>query len=275
MGELDGKVALITGAAQGIGLAAAIQLSEAGAQLVISDIDAAAAQAAADGLPGAATIHAGDLTRAGAPDAAVQTAIEAFGQLDIIVNNAGYSIDGPIHRVSDEHFQAMLDIHTVVPFRILRAAAPYLREPAKAEQANGEEVFRKVVNVSSLSGVMGNAGQVSYAAAKAGMIGLTKALAKEWGPLKINVNAVAFGAVETRLTAVAGTVDDAQIGDRTVRFGVPEKARTMMAAATLLGRAAQPEEAAAGIYFLCSPQSNFVHGQVLAVSGGLQMGMTQ
>jgi 3-oxoacyl-[acyl-carrier protein] reductase len=275
MGELDGKVALVTGAAQGIGLAAAMRLSAAGAHVVISDIDADAAQAAADSLPGSATIHAGDLTKPGAPDAAVQTAIEAFEKLDIIVNNAGYSLDAPVHKVTDEAFQAMLDIHTVVPFRILRAAAPYLREPAKAEQAAGEEVFRKVVNVSSLSGVMGNAGQAAYASGKAGMIGLTKAVAKEWGPLKINVNAVAFGAVETRLTAVAGTVEDTQIGENTVKFGVPEKARTMMAAATLLGRAAQPDEAAAGIYFLCSPLSNFVHGQVLPVSGGLQMGMTQ
>lgn len=273
MGELDGMVALVTGAAHGIGEQTARRLSTAGARVVISDIDADAAQVAADALDGEGTVHAGDLTRPGAPDDAVATAIAAWGRLDIVVNNAGYAWDGPIHKITDEQFQAMLDIHTVVPFRVLRAAAPHLREPAKRELAAGRERFRKVVNVSSLAGLMGNAGQVAYAAGKAGVVGLTRALAKEWGPLKINVNAVAFGFIETRLTAPVGTVGDTQAGDRKIPLGIPESARSSVGSFISLGRPAQPDEAARGIYFLCSPLSDYVHGQVLNVSGGLQIGM--
>ena len=102
----------------------------------------------------------------------VEAAIAAWGRLDVVVNNAGYAWDGPIHKVSDEQFQAMLDIHTVVPFRILRAASPHLREPAKQDREAGVENFRKVVNVTSLAGMMGNAGQVAYSAAKGGVVGL-------------------------------------------------------------------------------------------------------
>lgn len=274
MGELDGKVALVTGAANGIGEQTARKLSAAGAKVLVCDLDQAAAQAAADGLDGEAAVHAGDLTAAGQADAAVQATIDAFGRLDIVVNNAGYAWDGPIHKVTDEQFQAMLDIHTVVPFRILRAAAPYLRDPAKAEKAAGEEVFRKVVNVSSLSGVMGNAGQTAYAAAKAGSVGLTKALAKEWGGFKINVNAIAFGFIETRLTAAVGTVGEVKVGEKTHTLGIPEQAKAMASLAIPLGRPGTAEEAARGVYFLCSPASDYVHGQVLGVSGGLSMGMT-
>jgi 3-oxoacyl-[acyl-carrier protein] reductase len=275
VGELDGKVAIITGAGRGIGEQAARKLSEAGARVVISDVDGDAARAAADGLPGDASVHTGDLTAPGACDAAIATAIEAFGQLDIVVNNAGYAWDGPIHKISDEQFQAMIDIHTVVPFRILRAAAPHLREPAKADRDAGREVYRKVVNVTSLAGMMGNAGQVAYSAGKAGCVGLTKALAKEWGPLRINVNAIAFGVIETRLTAPIGTAGEVEVGERTIPLGIPEQARATFNMMISLGAPATPEQAARGIYFLCSPASDYVHGQVLPVSGGLLGGMFQ
>ena len=134
----------------------------------------------------------------------MQAAVDAFGQLDIVVNNAGYTWDGMAHRMSDEQFRAMLEIHTVVPFQVLRAASPYLREAGKKEREEGREVFRKVVNITSISGTQGNVGQANYAAGKAGLIGVTKSLAREWGPFKVNVNAVAFGFVETRLTASSG-----------------------------------------------------------------------
>jgi 3-oxoacyl-[acyl-carrier protein] reductase len=227
----------------------------------------------AGGLDAEGNVHSGDLTTPGACDAAVAAAIDAWGRLDIVVNNAGYAWDGPIHKVSDEQFQAMLDIHTVAPFRMLRAAAPHLREPAKVEREAGDEVFRKVVNVSSLAGMMGNAGQVAYAAAKGGVVGLTRALAKEWGPLKVNVNAVAFGFIDTRLTAPVGTVGEVAAGDRKLPLGIPEQARAAAELMIPFGRSASPDEAARGVYFLCSPLSDYVHGQVLNVSGGLQMGM--
>jgi 3-oxoacyl-[acyl-carrier protein] reductase len=256
MPELDGKVAIVTGSGRGIGAQVARKLSAAGARVLISDIDRPEAETVAADLDGESVVHVADLTKGSACDEVVAAAIEEWGRLDVVVNNAGYAWDAPLHKVTDEQFQAMLDIHTVVPFRILRAAAPYLREPAKHEKAEGVEHFRKVVNVVSLAGVMGNAGQVAYAAGKGATVGLTRSLAKEWGPLKINVNAVAFGFIETRLTAE-----------------LPEQARAAFAASIPLGRGATPEEAARGIYYLCSPGSDYVHGQVLGVSGGLAVGM--
>src|SRR5919197_2953090 len=193
MGVLDDKVAIVTGSARGIGRATAELLSEHGAKVLINDLDADLAEQAASEIAGETVVHGGDLTRPDAPAALVQTAIDAWGKIDIIVNNAGYTIDAPVHKLSDDAYQRMLDIHTIVPFRVIRAAAPHLREPAKVEREEGREVFRKIVNVSSISGTMGNAGQANYAAGKAGVVGLTKTLAKEWGQFKVNVNAVAFG----------------------------------------------------------------------------------
>jgi 3-oxoacyl-[acyl-carrier protein] reductase len=273
MGELDEKVAIVTGAGHGIGEQTAHKLSAAGARVVVSDIDADAANEVVSALEGEAVAHSGDLTKPGECEAAVASAIDAWGRLDIVVNNAGYAWDAPLHKITDEQFQAMLDIHTVVPFRVLRAAAPHLREPAKQEREAGIESFRKVVNVTSLAGMMGNAGQVAYAAAKGGAVGLTRALAKEWGPLKINVNAVAFGFIDTRLTAPVGTVGEVAAGDRKVTLGIPEQARASAEMMIPFGRSASPDEAARGVYFLCSPLSDYVHGQVLNVSGGLQLGM--
>ena len=204
----------------------------------------------------------------------MQTAIDAFGRLDIIVNNAGYTMDAPIHKMTDESFQRMLDIHTIVPFRVIRAAAPHLREPAKAERERGEEVFRKVVNISSTSGTMGNAGQANYSAGKAAIVGLTKTLAKEWGQFKVNVNAVAFGYIETRLTASKEGDNVMEIDGEKVQLGIPDQLRGMAAMLIPLGRPGTPEEAAGGVFYLCSPWSNFVHGQVLNVTGGQFTGMT-
>src|SRR5712692_11710185 len=200
MGVLDGKSAIVTGSARGIGRATAELLVAQGAQVLINDLDGDVAEQAAGEITGETAVFAGDLTKPGVPDQLVQKAIDSFGKIDIIVNNAGYTLDAPLHKMSDEHFQAMIDIHTVVPFRIIRAAAPHLREPAKKEREEGREVFRKIVNVSSTSGTFGNAGQANYSSAKAGVVGLTKTVAKEWGQFKVNVNAVAFGFVETRLT---------------------------------------------------------------------------
>jgi 3-oxoacyl-[acyl-carrier protein] reductase len=176
--------------------------------------------------------------------------------------------------MSDEQFQAMIDIHNVVPFRVLRAAAPHLREPAKKERDEGKEVFRKVVNVSSISGTMGNAGQVNYSSGKAGVVGLTKTLAKEWGQFKINVNAVAFGYIETRLTASKEEGGKIEIGGQEVALGIPDQLRQMAPMMIPIGRPGTPEEAAGGVFFLCSPWSNFVHGQVLNITGGQFSGMT-
>jgi 3-oxoacyl-[acyl-carrier protein] reductase len=274
MGVLDDRVAIVTGSARGIGKATAELLSEHGAKVVVNDLDGDVAKETADAIAGETAVYAGDLTAEGAPEALVQTALDAWGRLDIVVNNAGYTLDAPIHKMSDDWFQRMLDIHLVAPFRVIRAAAPHLREPAKVERDEGREVFRKIVNVSSISGTMGNAGQANYAAGKAGVVGLTKTLAKEWGQFKVNVNAVAFGYIETRLTASKDESNVAEIGGEKVQLGIPDQMRGMASMLIPIGRPGTPEEAAGGIFFLCSPWSNFVHGQVLNITGGQFTGMT-
>jgi 3-oxoacyl-[acyl-carrier protein] reductase len=274
VGVLDGKAAIVTGSARGIGRATAELLAEHGARVLINDLDGDVAEQAASEISGDTAVFGGDLTQSGVCDALVQKAVDEFGQLDIIVNNAGYTWDGVAHKMSDEQFQAMLEIHTVVPFRMIRAAAPHLREPAKAERDEGREVFRKIVNVSSISGTMGNAGQVNYSAAKAGVVGLTKTLAKEWGQFKVNINAVAFGFVETRLTAAKEEGASIEMEGQEIPLGIPEQMRQMAAMIIPIGRPATPQEAAGPVYFLCSPWANYVHGQVLNVTGGQFGGMT-
>jgi 3-oxoacyl-[acyl-carrier protein] reductase len=275
MGLLDGKAAIITGSARGIGRATAELFTREGAKVLINDIDGDVAEQAAGEIDGETAVFAGDLTKPGVPEDLVKTATDEFGQVDAVVNNAGYTWDGVVHRMSDEQFQAMLDIHTVVPFRVIRALAPQWREAAKKERDEGQEVFRKIVNVTSISGTMGNAGQANYSAAKAGVTGLTKTIAKEWGQFKINCNAVAFGFVETRLTQAKekGETLEAPTGDQ-VELGIPEQMRAMASMTIPLGRPANPEEAAGPVLFLCSRLSNYVHGQILNVTGGQFTGMT-
>jgi 3-oxoacyl-[acyl-carrier protein] reductase len=274
MGVLDEKVAIVTGSARGIGRATAELLAEHGAKVLINDLDGDVAEQASNEIQGDTVSFAGDLTKGSVPDQLVQKAIDEWGRIDIIVNNAGYTLDAPIHKMSDDQFQKMLDIHNVVPFRVIRAAAPHLREPAKKEREAGTEVFRKIVNITSISGTMGNAGQANYSSGKAGVVGLTKTLAKEWGQFKINVNAVAFGYIETRLTASKDEANTMEIGGEKIQLGIPDQLRGMASMLIPLGRPGSPQEAAGGVFFLCSPWSNYVHGQVLNVTGGQFTGMT-
>ncbi len=274
MGILDGKVAIVTGSARGIGRATAEILSEHGAKLLINDLDGDLAKQTASEIGGETVVFAADLTDPSAPAKLVKTAIDEWGQIDIIVNNAGYTLDAAVHKMSDDWFQRMLDIHVVAPFRIVREAAPYLREPAKKEKEEGVEVFRKIVNVSSISGTMGNAGQANYAAGKAAVVGLTKTLAKEWGQFKINCNAVAFGYIETRLTASKDEANTMEIDGEKVQLGIPDQMRGMASMLIPIGRPGTPQEAAGGVFFLCSPWSNYVHGQTLNITGGQFTGMT-
>jgi 3-oxoacyl-[acyl-carrier protein] reductase len=270
--KLEGKVALVTGSGRGIGRQIALKLAGEGARVVVNDLDdapGAETVAEIEAAGGTAIACNGDVTAEGFAERFVQAGIDGFGGLDIIVNNAGYTWDNVIQKMSDEQWMAILNVHLTAPFRIMRAASRFIREAARQEASEGREVFRKVVNVSSTSGVYGNAGQANYSTAKAGIMGLTKAMAKEWGRYKVNVNAVAFGLIMTRLTEApahgGATID---ISGREIPVGVrPEvlkNAETMIP----LGRGGRPEEAAGSVYLLCIPESNYISGQILEVTGG-------
>jgi 3-oxoacyl-[acyl-carrier protein] reductase len=271
---LEGKVALVTGSARGIGRALARKLAECGASVMLTDIDEAPlAESAADAArqTGAPTSFlAGDITSPEFPQKLVEAALARFGALDIIVNNAGYVWDNVIQKMTDEQFQAMLNIHLVAPFRILRAASNWIRETAKREAAEGRRVMRKVVNVTSISGVDGIAGQAGYGAGKAGINGLTKVLAKEWGRYNVNVNSVGFGLIETRLVQPIdkNAPPSIDVAGRTIPVGVQPAFLEAFKTTCPLGRPGTPEEAAGAILFFCSPLSDYVSGEILIVSGG-------
>ena len=271
--KLQGRTALVTGAGRGIGRAIALMLAADGARVVVNDFEAGPAEEAVDAIKGAggeATACVGDVTADDFPGRFVQTAIDSFGGLDIIVNNAGYTWDGVIHKMSDEQWDAILDVHARAPFRILRAAADFIRDAAKRE---GGTVCRKVVNVSSISGLFGNAGQANYAAAKSAMVGLTKTLCKEWGRYNVTVNCVAFGLIETRMTQSleAGGGGEIDVAGKRIRTGMKEEFIDTIRAMTPLGRIGTPEDAADAVYLFCAPESDFVSGQVLVASGGFTM----
>jgi 3-oxoacyl-[acyl-carrier protein] reductase len=273
--KLDGKVALVSGSGRGIGREIALKLASEGAAVVVNDLDEQPARetiAAIEASGGKAVACVGSVTAEGFAERFVNTAIEQLGALDIIVNNAGYTWDNVIQKMSDEQWQAIMDVHVNAPFRILRAAAEYIRAQSKKEAAEGREVFRKVVNISSIAGIAGNAGQVNYSSGKAAVIGLTKALSKEWGRFKVDVNCVAFGLIRTRLTeATADSNTNIDIDGRNIKGGVNPELMKAMEAGIRIGRAGTPAEAAGAVYLFCIPDSNYVSGQVLLCGGGFSM----
>ena len=272
MGLIDGKVAILTGSGRGIGAATAKMFGAEGASVVVSDLDATPAEetaAAIRAAGGKAVVVAGDVTDPAFPAQLIQATLDSFGGIDIIVNNAGYTWDAVIQNMTDKQWYAMLDVHTTAPFRILREASQFIREAAKKEQAtNGRANPRKVVNVTSVSGVYGNAGQVNYSTAKAGVTGLTKTLAKEWGRYNVQVNCVCYGFIETRLTASKESAEKVVREGEEVQLGIPDQMRQMAPLLIPLGRPGTPEEAAGPVLFLASPLSNYVSGIVLEVTGG-------
>lgn len=274
MSKLAGKTAYVTGSGRGIGRAVALKLAAEGARVVVNDLDSDPAEevvAAIRARGGEAVAVVGSVTAEEFPERFISTGLETFGGIDIIVNNAGYTWDSMIGKMSDEQFDAMMDVHVKAPFRILRAAADPIRKAAKAEAEEGREVFRKVVNISSVAGVSGNIGQANYSSAKSAVVGLTKSLAKEWGRLKVNVNCVAFGYIGTRLTEATEEKKQITVGNNRIDIGLPPKVAQGFAAMVPLGRAGTPEEAADGVYLFCAPESNYVSGQVLIVGGGLTL----
>ncbi|ULU24173.1 SDR family NAD(P)-dependent oxidoreductase [Dyella terrae] len=274
MGKLDGKVALVTGSGRGIGHAIAMKLASEGARLVINDLDAEPANETVAELKRMGTDAVAVPGNVSAPDFAdrfIGAAMSHFGSIDILVNNAGYTWDDVVQKMTDEQWYAILDCHLTAPFRILRAAYPHVKALHAADVEAGREVYRKIVNISSVSALNGNAGQINYSSAKAGVIGMTRAMAREWGRFNVNVNCVAFGLIHTRMTsadAKAGAT--VTIEGREIRVGLNPDMLKSHAARNPLGRGGTPEEAANGVYLLCTPESNYITAQTLVVAGNLQ-----
>jgi len=270
--KLEGKVALITGSGRGIGRSIALKLAAEGARIVVNDLDAGPAEEVVAEIKksgGQAVACIGSVT---APDFAerfVGTAVSEYKGLDIIVNNAGYTWDNVIQKMSDEQWYAMMDCHLTAPFRILRAAQPVIRALTKTELEAGQRVMRKVVNISSVAGLFGNAGQTNYSTAKAGIVGMTQTLAKEWGRMNVTVNCVAYGLIKTRLTGNANEGATANVEGREIKVGVNPELMATMERSIPLGRGGTPDEAAGAVYLLCIPESDYVSGQTLMCSGGL------
>ncbi|EHP42740.1 short-chain dehydrogenase/reductase sdr [Cupriavidus basilensis OR16] len=270
--KLEGKIALITGSGRGIGRAIALKLASEGARIVVNDLDAEPAEEVVQAIRAAGGEALACVGSVSAPDFAerfIGTAVNAYQGLDIIVNNAGYTWDNVIQKMTDEQWYAMLDCHLTAPFRILRAAQPVLRGLVKAEAEAGQRVVRKVINTSSVAGLFGNAGQANYATAKAGIVGMTQTLAKEWGRMNVTVNCVAYGLIKTRLTGSTADHATANIEGREIKVGVNPDLMAAMERGIPLGRGGTPDEAAGAVYMFCIPESDYVSGQTLMCSGGL------
>lgn len=274
MPKLNGRVCLVTGGGRGIGRAICLKLASEGASVVVNDLDEEPALEVVHEIEtkgGSAIAYPGNVTDTDFGENLVAFALDAYGDLHVIVNNAGYTDDSVIHKMSDQQFDAMYDVHVKAPFRILRAAGTYIREAAQREAEHGFIFHRKVVNISSVAALGGNPGQVNYAAAKAAVTGMTRTLAKEWGRYQVNVNCVAFGYIETRLTEAVDEKKSIAVGGRDIRVGIPRKQAEVFAAMVPLGRAGTPEDAANGVFLLCIPESDYISGQVLTVAGGLSI----
>jgi len=274
MGKLDGKTAIVSGSGRGIGRSIALTLAREGANVVVNDLDTAPAQAVVDEITaagGSAVICAGNVTAPDFGERFVGTATGEFGGLDIIINNAGYTWDTVIQKMGDDQWDAILDVHLKAPFRILRAAQPVISKAAKAEKEAGAPVHRKVVNISSIAGLYGNVGQVNYSSAKSGIVGMTRTLSKEWGRYNVNVNAVAFGFIETRLTEVASNGDATiDIEGRQIKVGINPQLLATLKATIPLGRPGTPDEAAGSVVMFTYPESDYVSGQIIVTGGGYE-----
>lgn len=270
---IDGKVAIVTGSGRGIGAATAKKLGAEGASVVVSDIDPTPAEetvAAIRKAGGSAIAVVGDVTDPAFPHRLIKATLDSFDGLDIIVNSAGYAWDSVMQNMTDKQWHAMLDVHVTAPFRILREAfVTFMRDAAKKEQTEqGMANPRKIVNITSVSALYGIPGQANYSAGKAGIIGMTKTLSREWGRYNIYVNCACFGFIETRMTAPKKTAEKVVRDGEEIHLGIPEHLRHQAKALIPLGRAGTPEDAAGPVFFLVSPLSDFVSGTVLEVTGG-------
>jgi len=259
-----------SGGGQGIGRSAALLFAKEGAKVVVSDIDEKKAAAVVEEIKAAggdAIYVAGDVGADDFPKTIVDATVKQYGKINHIVNNAGFTFDKMIHTMPDDTFDIIMKIHVRAPFRLIRAAAPYFRIKSDTPEN------RSIINVSSTSGLHGNVGQVNYAAAKSAVVGLTKTIAKEWGPFGVRANTIAYGMVHTRLTAAKEAGVTIEIDGKKVALGIPGAQQTAAKSANPfvdipLQRGASADEAAAGMLFLASPLASYVSGHTLEVTGG-------
>jgi 3-oxoacyl-[acyl-carrier protein] reductase len=265
----------VSGSGRGIGRAIAVKLAAAGASVVVNDLDPLVADETVQAIVengGKAVVCAGSVTDDAFADRFVSTAMREFGGIDIVINNAGFTWSGVIQKMTDEQWDAILDVHLRAPFRILRAVQPIISARVKQEKADGQVKSRRVVNITSIVGAGGGVGQANYASAKSGLIGLTKTLSKEWGRYNVTVNAVAFGVIRTRLTEAPGGADSTMdVQGQKIEMGVDPALLSRWEQDIPLGRAGTPEEAAGAVYILCLPEANYISGQVLICGGGYQI----
>jgi 3-oxoacyl-[acyl-carrier protein] reductase len=271
---LDGKICIVTGGGRGIAKETCLLFASEGGKVVVCELDEGPAKETVEEIKkmgGQAVAVTGDVTADGMAEKIIQTALNIYGGIDVIVNAAGYTWDGMIQNMTDKQWDAMMDIHLKAPFRILRAATNFIREKTKEEQATGKIFMRKVINISSVAGTGGNPGQANYSSAKAGLIGLTKNLSKEWGRYNVNVNCVAFGLIETRLTQEKEKGEFIEREGQKIAVGIPQAGKSVLNMMIPMGRPGTPQEAARAILFFASPLSDYVSGQVLIVAGGLSV----
>ncbi|GAB7353337.1 hypothetical protein MBLNU459_g3827t1 [Dothideomycetes sp. NU459] len=265
-GMVQDHVILITGAAQGIGREAAIQLARNGAKIAINDVDATKANATVQELVDAgyeAMAITGDLLDENVPGQLIQKVLDKWGKVNCLVNNAGFCFDAAIHKMEEAKFDIIMKIHNYVPYRLVKALSGHWMDPKNANMP------KSIVNVSSTSGLHGAMGQINYSTAKAGILGLTKTVAAEWGRYNVRCNAVAYGWIDTRITRPPTAETTLQLGSQTIAPGIPENAKKWRDTSDIpLGRMGTPEEAASVILFLASPMANYISGTCIECTGG-------
>ncbi|GAA6051420.1 hypothetical protein JCM3770_000510 [Rhodotorula araucariae] len=272
-GLLAGQTAIVTGAAQGIGRACALLFAQEGANVVVSDLDEGKAKAVVDEIKkagGTAIAVGGDVTAQDFPKKLVGATVEAFGKtINILVNMAGFTADRMLHTTPDDMFELMLKVHNTAPFRLIKEVAPHMRSKDPKDRG----VNKSIINISSTSGLHGNVGQANYATAKAGVVGLTKTVAKEWGPFGVRCNTVAFGYITTRLTQAKELGETIEVNGKKIALGIPGRGSHAQTDAERvpdipLGRPGTPEEGAKACLFLASGLGSYISGHTLEVTGG-------